>query len=217
MIASLWLGLAYGAGLADNLEAGISLDASVVDIGVKGSGFPFGGQISLGLPIELSRRGAMGQATPLLRVALHKIPLNAATSNYGEIMLGSKFSGVISHGRPIKQGKKVRKKNRKKGRDKFNSLWDAGVEVDFGVGADTVDATLALASFHDVRPVGQLGAFLEYHTPDFGVGLHVEQAMFLAAGDRGNLGWVNIGLQVTIPFGKIPSSVLNEGRNRIPR
>lgn len=216
MLAAL-VGLAYGAGMADNLEASLGGDISVVDLGVKGSGLPFGGQIALGIPVELSRTGAMAQATPQLKIGLHKIPLAVATSNYGQIMLGSKFSGVISHGKPIKQGKKVRKKNRKKGRDRFNSLWEAGVEIDLGIAADTVDAQLSLSSFHDIRPAGQIGAFIQYNTPDFGVGLHVDQVMLLAAGDRGNLGWANIGLQVAIPFGKLPSSVKNEGRRRIPR
>jgi hypothetical protein len=35
---ALLTGLAYGAGLADNLEASLGGDISVVDLGVKGSG-----------------------------------------------------------------------------------------------------------------------------------------------------------------------------------
>jgi hypothetical protein len=217
MFVAWMAGVALGAGLVDNLEAGIALDASMVDLGEKGDGFPFGGQISLGLPFELSQKGAMAQATPLLKIGLHQIPLARATSNYGQIMIGSKFSGIVSHGAPIKQGKKVKKKNRKKGRDRFNSFWEAGVEVDFGIGADTPEATLDIAGFTDLRPSAQFGVFGEYHTPDFGVGVHLDQVLMLAAGDRGNLGWVNLGLHVSIPFGKVPSSVTNQSPIRIPR
>ncbi len=153
----MWWWLALSLAVAQQLPTNLPSDIEIaidLDVFIPLSGpTAGGGALRVGVPFELTKTKPFWLAVPELRLAY--VGGNFPASAFGGLLnvgIGGRVQAMVWHGRDLNKGKK-KKKNRVKGRKRFESTADVGpylhvmtstltgsipenLGLDFGVSAD---------------------------------------------------------------------------------